>query len=340
MSLEGRLLVTGVGGPSGISIIQAVADEPLTIFGGDIDPFAAGLYLVPDDQRLILPRGDADDFVDFVYDACVEHEIDVLVPTVDTELLKLARQRDRFAEAGTTVIVADAETLEMCLDKWVLYQRCRDAVRVPEVTLVDDGFDAASWPLPAIVKPRVGSGSRGVRLIGRPEEFDGLERDSTLMAQEYLPGIEYSIDVLATRAGEVLAAVPRARLKVDSGIAITGRTRRDDALEEIGRGVAENIGLNTVANVQVKIAADGNPALIEVNPRFPGTMPLTVASGVNMPLLAIGEAIGEPMPAGPIEHREVAMVRYFSERIFDFAEIEAMQAEAERVHPQPTELPS
>ena len=339
MALEGRLLITGVGGPSGISIIQAVAGEDLTVFGGDIDPFAAGLYLVPPEQRLILPRGDADDFADFVYDACVRHDIDVLVPTVDTELLKLARQRERFADAGTTVVVAEPDTLEMCLDKWVLYERCKDAVRVPEVALLDEGFNAADWPLPAIVKPRVGSGSRGVRLIGRPEEFDGLERDSTLMAQEYLPGTEYSIDVLAGADRRVRAAVPRARLKVDSGIAITGRTVRDEPLESIGRGVAEHIGLNTVANVQVKIASTGEPGLIEVNPRFPGTMPLTVASGVNMPLLAIGEALGQELPDGPIQHDEVAMVRYFEEKIFDFAEIEAMQEESKRVHPQPTELP-
>ena len=45
-------------------------------------------------------------------------------------------------------------------------------------------------------------------------------------------------------------------------------------------------------------------------------MPLTVASGVDMPRLAIGEALGEPIADGPIEFRDIAMVRYFEERFF------------------------
>ena len=114
--------------------------------------------------------------------------------------------------------------------------------------------------------------------------------------QEHLPGPEYSLDVLARADGHVAAVVPRERMKVDSGIAVTGRTLHDEALEEFGREVAAAIGLTRVANVQVKGAAGGEPALLEVNARFPGTMPLTVASGVDMPGLAIGEALGSRSP--------------------------------------------
>jgi len=85
-----------------------------------------------------------------------------------------------------------------------------------------------------------------------------------------------------------------------------------------------------VANVQVKEDADGEPALLEVNPRFPGTMPLTVASGVDMPRLAIGEALGTPVPDGPLAFDDIAMVRYFEERFFSFDDIADLQARAAR----------
>jgi carbamoyl-phosphate synthase large subunit len=87
-----------------------------------------------------------------------------------------------------------------------------------------------------------------------------------------------------------------------------------------------------VANVQVKLATDGEPALLEVNPRFPGTMSLTVASGINMPALAVSEALGDPLPPGPLPFDEVAMVRFLEERFFDFEEIAALQRQAEPVH--------
>ena len=326
-----RVLVTGVGGPSGISILRAMDGEPVTMLAGDIDPFAAGLYLVESTRRSILPRGDDPRFSDQLLERCRSEAIDVLIPTVDTELLPLARRRAEFAAAGTTLVLASVETLETCLDKWVLAERCREHVRVPETVVVDADFDPAAPALPVIVKPRAGSGSRGIRLIERRAELEALERDGTLLVQEHLPGPEYSLDVLARADGHVAAVVPRARLKVDSGIAVTGRTLHDEALEGYAREVARLIGLTTVANVQVKGDVAGEPALLEVNARFPGTMPLTIGAGVDMPRLAIGEALGTPIPDGPLPFEDIAMVRFFQEEFFSFDDIEDLLRHAAEI---------
>ena len=128
--------------------------------------------------------------------------------------------------------------------------------------------------------------------------------------------------MIARADGHVAGVVPRARLKVDSGIAVTGRTLHDAGLERFAREVAGLIGLTTVANVQVKGDTAGEPALLEVNARFPGTMPLTIAAGIDMPQLAIGEALGTPIPDGPLAFEDIAMVRYFEERFFAFDDIE------------------
>jgi carbamoyl-phosphate synthase large subunit len=331
VDLPGRVLVTGAGGPSGIAVMQSVESPSLTVLAGDIDPYAAGLYLVPEGQRFILPRGDDPAFCDVLFELCERESVDVVVPTVDQELLPLSRDRRRFADAGVTLVLAEEATLAVCLDKWALDARCREQVRTPRCWLVDASFDPLEPELPVIVKPRSGSGSRGIALLRSREELSALERDGTLLIQEHLPGPEFSLDVLASADGEVLAVVPRERLKVDSGIAITGRTKRDDELERFGADVARLIGLTTVANVQVKGAADGAPALLEVNPRFPGTMPLTIAAGIDMPSLAVAEALGGPVPTGPLPFQEIAMVRSFTERFFPFAEIEALRDAARRV---------
>jgi carbamoyl-phosphate synthase large subunit len=323
-----RVLVTGAGGPSGISILRALENTPLELLAGDIDPFAAGLYLVDATRRAILPRGDDHRFADDVLARCVREGIAVLVPTVDSELLPLARRREEFAAAGVTLVLASEATLAVCLDKWALAQRCHGRVRGPATVLVDAAADLEGIELPVIVKPRSGSGSRGIRLLERRAELDALERDGTLLLQEHLPGAEYSLDVLARADGHVAAVVPRERLKVDSGIAVTSRTLRDPALDRFARAVAEAIELTSVANVQVKLDASGEPALLEVNARFPGTMPLTVAAGVDMPRLAVMEALGEPIPDGPLAFEELAMVRYFQERFFAFDDIADLQRHA------------
>lgn len=328
MSEQPRVLVTGAGGPSGISILRDMVDEPMTMLAADIDPFAAGLYLVEADQRALLPRGDDPVFAQTLLGLCERWDVDVVIPTVDSELLPVARMREQYAATGTTIVVASEATLEACLDKAVLARLCDPLVRVPRTVIVDDAFDAAAVDLPVIVKPRSGSGSRGIRLVERVEELEALERDGTLLAQEHLPGPEFSLDVLARADGHVAGVVPRERLKVDSGIAVTGRTLHDDKLETFAREVAQAIGLTTVANVQVKQDTAGEPALLEVNPRFPGTMPLTIASGIDMPKLAIGEALGTPIPDGPLPFEDIAMVRYFKERFFPFDDIASLQRTA------------
>jgi carbamoyl-phosphate synthase large subunit len=325
---EPRVLVTGAGGPSGVSILRDLADEPLALYAADLDPYGAGLYLVPAPRRAMLPRGDAPDFVDVLLDICRREAVDVVVPTVDTELLPLALERERYAQAGVTLVLASQETLRVCLDKAALARRCDPVVRVPRTVVVEAGFDAGDVELPAIVKPRSGSGSRGIRLVERREELDALERDGTLLVQEHLPGPEYSLDVLARADGAVVGVVPRERLKVDSGIAVTGRTLHDDGLEAFARAVAQAIDLTTVANVQAKEDHDGQPALLEVNPRFPGTMPLTIAAGIDMPRLAVGEALGTPIPDGPMAFDDIAMVRYFEQRFFAFDDITSLQRTA------------
>ena len=328
MSDTPRVLVTGVGGPSGQSIMKSLERMEVELLVADLDPYAAGLYLVPEERRFLLPRGDDPGFADHLLDLVRRENVRVVVPTVDSELLPCAERLDAFAGAGAAVVVPSAATLRTCLDKWALHERCFGEVRVPASVVADAGFDPDAIELPVIVKPRTGSGSRGIRLVEDRATLAAVERDGTQLVQELLPGPEFSLDVIARADGKVIGVVPRERLKVDSGIAITGRTVHDPVLIEYGRRVAELIGLTTVANVQVKGARDGEPALLEVNARFPGTMPLTVAAGIDMPALAVREALGETLPGGPLPFEEIAMVRLMGEHFMPFAEIERMQESA------------
>ncbi len=328
MAERDRILITGAGGPSAVSFLQSIAEEPVTAWMGDIDPYAPGLYLVPPERREILRRGDDPGFVDHILGICREHGIGIVLPTVDSELLPLAQRRDDFEDEGVHLLLTSAEAIAGCIDKWELMQRCESSVRTPRSALFDESFDVEGFGYPFFVKPRSGSGSRGIHAVHSADDLVGLERSPELLVQEFLPGTEYSLDVLATADGEVRAVVPRARLKIDSGIAITGRTLHSEKLQHAGRAAAEAMGITGVANVQVKDDPDGEAALIEINPRFPGTMPLTVAAGVNMPVLALREVRGEPMPAGPIPFQELAMARFFDQRTFPVGELEALEAAA------------
>ena len=75
---------------------------------------------------------------------------------------------------------------------------------------------------------------------------------------------------------------------------------------------AKLVKIRNVANIQFKRNLEGQPNLLEINPRFPGTMPLTVAAGVNMPQIALSRTLGLDARS-PASFEELAMVRTFHE---------------------------
>lgn len=316
-----RVLVTGAGGPAAIAAMKSLrAEEPVQLIAADMDPWAAGLYLTP--ERTLVPAGAAPEFTAVLLDRCRALGVDVVLPTVDAELLPLARAREEFAAAGVSLLLAPAAALDVILDKLTLAEHCAGVVRVPRTELFGPSLDPAGWTYPAVVKPRRGSGSRGVVIVDSAAELAALDRSSRLIVQEFLPGEEYSVDVLADAVGHVIASVPRLRARVDSGVSVGGLTVHDAEVEWFGRAVAEATGVTYVANVQCRRTAEGIPALLEVNPRMPGTLGLTIASGVDMPRLALAALLGRPVPAS-VDFCERAVVRFLDERILDPAEIAA-----------------
>lgn len=321
-----RVMITGAGGPAAVSVMKSLgADASVSLIAADMDPWAAGLYLVPPEARTLVPAGTDPRYADATLARCAAMGVDVLIPTCDAELRPLGKARDEFRRAGIELLLAPDSALEVCLDKLALAERCAGHLPVPRTERLDKIADPESWTYPVMIKPRSGSGSRGISVAASSEELLRLEPSPDFLVQDYLPGEEYSVDVLADVTGHVVAAVPRVRERVDSGVSVAGRTVHDAELERLGAGVAAATGLTYVANVQFRRDTGGRPALLEVNPRFPGAMPLTVASGVDMPLMALDALRGRPLPTRA-DFRDTAMVRYLEERFVALGEVQRVAA--------------
>lgn len=318
------ILVTGAGGAAAVTLIRALRDR-YRIIAADMDPLAVGLYLVPPADRLLLPRGDDPSFVPVLLQEARTRGADLVIPTVDVELAGVSAAASDFASNAIAVLVETPATLDRCLDKWALVQVCAASVRVPATVLLDretTSGQIAALGTPFIIKPCRGAGGRGFAVVESEAMLVDVHRDGTQILQEFLPGEEFSIDVLARPDGHVVASVPRRRDKVDSGIAVAGVTMKEESLVNFGRSVAEAVGVVGVVNVQALRAVDGTPALLEVNPRFPGTMALTIIAGVDMPNLAVAAAFGELIPDS-VDFKEVAVVRHWDEVMVPVSEYAA-----------------
>ena len=97
-----------------------------------------------------------------------------------------------------------------------------------------------------------------------------------------------------------------------------------EGADEFSAGGVVVRGDEMIVIVPVKRAADGVFKLLEVNPRFPGTLPLTGAAGVDMPKLMADELAGQNLPDGLLPFKELMVVRYWTEHYFDAREWEAL----------------
>ncbi|MBX7229005.1 MAG: ATP-grasp domain-containing protein [Burkholderiaceae bacterium] len=320
-----RIMVTGAGGPAAISVWKSLHFD-YELYMADMDPCAPGLYLVPTKQRLILPKGDAPEFCDFVLKTCKTRNIDLLIATVDAELLPLALRREEFEAMGTTVALPHTELLRLARDKALLLEECKAVVPVPFSSIWTENIENLGIELPAFAKPRHGSGSRGLKKINIAADLDDLPKDGTFLIQEWLPGEEYSVDTYVSQKGNVLAAVPRIRMKTDSGIAITARTVVHQDVIDLAIKLAKHLDLRFVANIQFKRSVEGTPKLLEINPRFPGTLPITAAAGIDIPKLLVHDILGEAIPDTLQAFREIMAVRYWTEHFCEASEWKNLQA--------------
>jgi carbamoyl-phosphate synthase large subunit len=132
--------------------------------------------------------------------------------------------------------------------------------------------------------------------------------------QTQLPGREFTADVLVDPTGAVVCVAPRWRTETRGGISTKGATFDDDEVANVVSLVVKSVDLIGPANVQGFVSEDGAVAVHEVNPRFSGGLPLTLAAGADMVEEYLRGVMGLPQrPERLVARPGVSMMRYFSE---------------------------
>jgi carbamoylphosphate synthase large subunit len=305
-----RILVTGAGGPAGIAVIEGLRAGGHWVAAADCDDSATGMGLA--DAAVTLPRATANNFVAEVLSAAIAHRAEVVISTVAEELAILSRHAEVFTGNRVQVLFPSAEAVEACCDKLAFAQALHDA-GVPH-PITSDRLSAAP-PGPWIVKPRAGRGSRGVHAPDTYEELAAIlvNGDDDVIVQTRSGGREWTADCYVNAAGVMLGASPRWRSETKAGISVKGITFRNEAVEQACAAACAAVGLTGPACVQGFLDDDGTVEIIEINPRFSGGLPLTLAAGCD----TVGEYLreirgGKPNPANLVATAGVRMRRYFA----------------------------
>jgi carbamoyl-phosphate synthase large subunit len=254
-------------------------------FGGgrvvttDINPMSPALYF--GHKQHIVPLTTDKYYIPIIESICDAEDVNLVIPTIDDELPIFGRSLSRFEQVGIEVAVSSERTSNICNDKYETYIFCQaNGITTPETRLASD-VDFSRLQYPVYVKPRFGRGSVNVFAVGNEQQLRlFLAYVPDAIVQDQLAGTEFTVDVLSDFNSRVLSIVPRERLVIRAGVSDKGITRRNAEVIAFAKEVAEKLQIVGPANIQCKW--DGTDvSLIEVNPRFSGGIPLTIASGAD-----------------------------------------------------------
>jgi carbamoyl-phosphate synthase large subunit len=275
-----NLLVPAIGDKVDLARLlgQALHAQGGLLYGSDLSPAARALDRV--DRRIDLPGFDAPEFWS-VFDAVVRAErIDAVLPVRDAELVDWA-ERAESGRLPVSMLLSSAETLRLCHDKSRLYTFANSTgVDCPDWHPFDLMGRETTLGFPLILKPRCGSGSRGVVRVESAVELAQaqLQPGTPYLAQSCVRGREYSVDCFATPGGRLAACCVRERLVVRAGQSVSGRCVSDPLLIDSSERLAAQLVFRGVVNFQY-LRTDDEIWLIDLNPRFPGGIAQTEAAG-------------------------------------------------------------
>ncbi len=184
----------------------------------------------------------------------------------------------------------------------------------------------AESELPMVVKSVVPKGiPAGPRLIRTREELDELTGEGSgqeqVLAQRPDPGSLAAIALVLDRNGQVAAVFQQRTSRTwppTMGVsAVASSVAPDLDLCERLAAMLRAVGFGGLAQVQF-LESPGGPVVIDVNPRFYGSLSLAIAAGVNLPAIWHRTATGEPTEPVPTYPPGV-VYRWFEARLFAFA---------------------
>ena len=308
------ILRTAAGAPVAPFVIKTLKSVPdVRVVAVDSSPLSCGFYFA--DKHYVLPVVGSPDFLSAMLQICQQESVDVLFPDLDEELPILAEAKGQFEAIGTYVLTSSPQTIRTCCDKYCTYQFLRgQGLPTPDTYLPPNFTYKSGDQFPLIVKPRSGRGSKNVFRVTQSRELEFfVNYVENPIIQEFVDGMEYTIDTLSDLQGNFLYCSIRERLATNSGISIKGRIVSDHRIHEYAKQIVERLRIIGPGCLQCIENSKGEIKFIEINPRMGGGAVLSLAAGAPVVTDIIKLLCGEEPDALKEYHTDLIMIRYWQE---------------------------
>lgn len=304
-----KILVTGVGGGAGQSILKALRMANFEeVLAFDSSPLAAGLYFGY--PGVVGFEALHPTYANHLLKTATQNQIDAIFPGHDIELKVLSKYADLFRSNGIEILVSDQRVIDVCDDKLKTAQFLKSTgFDFPQTqTFYDFKWEGK----PVVLKPQFeGARSKDTYVANDLEEFERfsqLVNPENCIVQEYIEGDEYTCG--SVFMNNTLLGVISMKRFLRNGDTYKAFSVKSDLINEFVGQVVTELKPYGACNVQLRIR-DGKPYVFEINPRCSGTTASRALVGFNEPGIILNYL--ETKEYNEITYEEATILRYWQE---------------------------
>lgn len=297
-----NVFVTDAQMRSSLAVIRSLGKHGLDITAGEETRFATSFFSKYCKDKLVYPspHKDTNAFVSYMLKQVEVNNYEAIFPITDSTVMSIAKHKEEFSK-HTRVPVADYDTLMKGRDKLQTIEIATEAgIPCPKTYQVENISDLKKvkddFEYPVVIKPRESCGSRGLTLCKSSNDVvskftQTVKEYGPSIIQEYIPpgGDEIGVYSLFNFDSKPRAVSVQRRIRsypVSGGPSTLRETIKEPRLVETAFRLLKKMNWTGVAMVEFKIdPRDNEPKLMEVNPRFWGSLQLSILSGVDFPYL-------------------------------------------------------
>ena len=272
-----NILFTG-GGGVGNELIWKKLYKKYNLYFCDveienIDP------IIPASFKFKVSYCNSKDYIKDIKKICLKKNIDLIVPGIDEELIKLSKNKKQLPE----LFIPNLKTIKTCNNKWKTYEFCaKNNILTPLTSL------AAKFSLKhkksVVFKPISGRGSKDIFYVQNINESKALvyflkirKTLKDFIVQDFIKGEEYTVTCYINNQDQVILPY-----KVISKKGITKRAifKNNQKIKYFSKKICKLLKIKNIINIQL-IKNNNKLYLIEINPRISTTFCIMIFNDID-----------------------------------------------------------
>lgn len=298
-----KVLVTGATYKTGAAAIFSLSRAGFTVVGTDIKKLPFEMHSRHLINHYITAPFEDDKFFEDILSIIKKEKPDVLLPVVGTRQVSL--HKDEISEF-TNVLVPDYDSFCMAYNKKRTYEICKDVgVDMPKrYTDTEAEYVLKNEKnTKLVIKPDYDiGGARGLYYVNSVVELDVARKrleniSGNYVIEEFIPGasrtrtVQIVFDKKHNNIADFIIKKIHQWPITGGGTAYAESTNESELLEFVNPLFKKCPWEGPVGIQLIVDERDGKPKLIEINPRFTGSLPFTIQCGVNLPLIVCLSAL-------------------------------------------------